>query len=97
MTQRLDLASFLDGLREAAGIERDELMPGPEHNEVALAKSCPFCGVRRTVVLDRDRFRRWRSGEYVQVAFPDLSVSDREWLISGACGSCFDDEMKEQG
>lgn len=33
--------------------------------------------------------------QYVQDVFPDLSVDDRELLISGICGKCFDSMFDE--
>lgn len=38
---------------------------------------------------DRD-FIRWEEGELIQDALPYLSADERELLISGICGGCFD-------
>ena len=39
----------------------------------------------RTADLDA-----WIGGELIQVAMPYLSADEREILISGVCGTCFD-------
>ena len=33
----------------------------------------------------------WKSGKLIQMAMPYLSDTERELLISGLCGWCFDD------
>lgn len=35
-------------------------------------------------------YQRWKSGDYIQNAMPYLDNNERELLISGFCGSCFD-------
>ena len=40
----------------------------------------------RTADLDA-----WIGGELIQVAMPYLTADEREILISGVCGTCFDD------
>ena len=32
----------------------------------------------------------WKGGKYIQDAMPYLSADERELLISGTCGTCFD-------
>lgn len=44
---------------------------------------------------DRD-FDRWSQGELIQVALPYLSDDERELLISGICGECFDEMFGPQ-
>ena len=46
-------------------------------------------------VLRRD-YDRWRSGELIQVAFPEMPPGDREQLINGVHGKCFDEMFKEE-
>ena len=33
---------------------------------------------------------RWQNGSLIQDAMPYLSADERELLISGTCGTCFD-------
>ncbi|HKO85627.1 MAG TPA: hypothetical protein VJ140_13965 [Actinomycetota bacterium] len=60
------------------------------------SKPCPFCGKQRTFELDTDRVAEWRSGTYIQVAFPEMLPADRETLISGACPPCFAEAFGEE-
>jgi hypothetical protein len=39
---------------------------------------------------------RWQSGDYIQDALPMLSADERELLISGICGHCFDTMFCEE-
>jgi hypothetical protein len=37
----------------------------------------------------------YEAGELIQRAMPDVSEDERELLISGVCGQCFDELFKE--
>ena len=52
---------------------------------------CPFCGKTTPVQIRRVAdYYAWQNGEHAQDAFPYLSASERELLISGICPSCWD-------
>jgi len=55
-----------------------------------VAVSCRSCGDIHTIELSFDGESRWKSGELIQNALPELSLDDRELLISGTCGKCWD-------
>ncbi|MAG73901.1 hypothetical protein CL620_06305 [archaeon] len=40
-------------------------------------------------------YQRWKSGELIQNAFPNLSASDRELLISGIHSKCWDEAFSK--
>jgi len=46
--------------------------------------------------LDRAAVTRWREGENIQHAFPDMSAGDREVLISGTHPACWDKLFGEE-
>lgn len=50
---------------------------------------CPFCGKKRVVTVNSEDYDKWENGELVQIAFPYLSASDREALITGICDECW--------
>lgn len=50
--------------------------------------TCPMCGTEHFVVVDFDDLLLWRNGELVQKAFPYLSATEREQLISELCPEC---------
>tara|TARA_Y100000310_G_C20387451_1_gene671140 strand:+ start:362 stop:508 length:147 start_codon:yes stop_codon:yes gene_type:complete len=41
-------------------------------------------------------FISWNNGSYIQNAMPYLSADERELLISGTCGPCFDVMFAEE-
>jgi hypothetical protein len=41
--------------------------------------------------LDPFAVRQWIAGDFIQDAFPQLSAADREILISGMHGECYDE------
>lgn len=52
---------------------------------------CRFCGETKTLMLRESDIMRYKCGDgMVQDIFPYLSVADRELLISGMCGDCWD-------
>lgn len=53
-------------------------------------KTCCVCDKFDVLTLNRSAVESWQSGEYVQVAFPDMSADDRELLISGTHSECWD-------
>ena len=49
---------------------------------------CPICGQEHAVEVNIVNFQKWQEGELIQNAMPELSVTEREQLISGLCPSC---------
>lgn len=49
---------------------------------------CPCCGVHTYLALDIEAVDEWRNGALAQNVFPELSVTDRETIISGLCEDC---------
>lgn len=67
---------------------------GPE--VTVLETLCPECRQTTRHELDTVAFRRWQGGEFVQNAFPTMSVDKREQLVSGMCGGCWDALFAEE-
>ena len=55
---------------------------------------CPFCGHSHEVEVNDMDYLDWQDGELVQDAFPYLSASERELLVSGICPTCWDKMFK---
>lgn len=55
---------------------------------ITLEINCPFCGRLSTVVVFASSYEEYQAGATVQEAFPYLSASDREIIISGICRKC---------
>jgi len=60
-----------------------------------IEKSCIMCKQLKTVTAPEAEFRAWESGQLIQRAMKSLSEGDRELLISGTCGPCFDKMFEE--
>lgn len=50
-----------------------------------ITRKSQVSGIEHTMDLDitEDQINRWRSGEPIQRAFPNLSPSQREFLMTG--------------
>lgn len=55
---------------------------------------CPHCRQPGQVTIPDDvaeRYRQWRRGAgYIQTMLPELTADQREQLMTGTHGSCFD-------
>lgn len=50
---------------------------------------CRMCQGSFTFVLDPAKVWAWQQGALLQDVLPELSLDDRELLISGICKSCW--------
>ena len=63
----------------------------------AVVSLCRKCGESQTVLVKKTDLRAWKhGGEYIQTAMPYLTVDERELLISGTCGPCFDNMFPDE-
>ena len=51
---------------------------------------CAYCLDVHTLECDTIGVDAWQNGELIQNALPELSADQRELLISGTCGKCWD-------
>lgn len=58
---------------------------------VYTTQPCAVCGKRSEFLLDAERVQRWMKGGLIQEVFPELSATDRERMISGTHGPCWDE------
>lgn len=65
-----------------------------------LSRTCIMCGTNQSLMVKPDDWLARERGALAQDAYPYLSADDRELLISGVCGICydkmFDDENSEE-
>ena len=59
------------------------------YREVTIITTCPFCGHANEIEVNEADYWNWQNGELVQNAFPYLTASKREMLISGICPKCW--------
>src|SRR6185436_16180737 len=67
----------------------------PMADTVNITRTCGNCRKEITLTVTAAGYRAWDQGRgaYVQVAFPELDPGQRELLVSGICGPCFDEIM----
>lgn len=61
----------------------------------SFTTTCQGCNDLLYVVANAEDFEKWEGGMMVQDAFPYLSASDREILISRTCEKCWDEMWKD--
>lgn len=63
---------------------------------VVRTKPCHVCGNYELWSLNRKAVESWQAGEYIQNAFPDMSMEDREVLITGTHPACWNKLFPEE-
>lgn len=58
--------------------------------------TCQLCGETKTVNCTQEQYNKWKAGELIQRAMPNVPPDERELLISGTCGTCFDNMFPEE-
>ena len=56
-----------------------------------IAVMCNVCNESHIVRVKSKDYDRFSIGELIQNASPYLTPNERELLISGTCGKCFDE------
>ena len=58
--------------------------------KVPFAAMCPFCGNVTRFAVENFELEAYENGALAQNAFPNLSATEREVIVSGMCPSCQD-------
>ena len=56
--------------------------------DIKVEMNCVFCGRVHSVAVAEVDYINWQYGELAQNAFPYLSATEREQLISHTCPQC---------
>lgn len=65
--------------------------------KVILKAKCRTCKEVHELEVSQQGLVRYEKGRsYIQDCFPELTVDERELLISGTCGTCFDKMFGEE-
>ncbi len=57
---------------------------------------CIDCGELKTITATDEQIAKWMGGELIQNAMPNVPIDEREIMISGICGKCFDEMFAEK-
>lgn len=55
-----------------------------------LSATCRICHVESILVVGKAQLSEWLCGRLIQNVMPQLTSDERELMISGTCGECFD-------
>lgn len=66
------------------------------NNAIILEVECPICGKVTKITVEINDYIDWKCGKLVQNAFPYLKAKEREMLISGICGECWEKMFGEE-
>lgn len=72
-------------------------MPAPHkmstlpESKVLLSVICPACEIVKDIEVSNEQYSRYLADEQcIQDYMSDVSSADRELLLGGICGDCFD-------
>lgn len=61
-------------------------------NDFIVPVTCRLCNKTTEVHCNKNDFDSWQKGDgFIQDLLHYVSAADRELLISGTCGECFDE------
>lgn len=63
---------------------------------MTLNVKCFVCKRNFVIEVPKEGYVEWCNGTLIQDAMPTISPAERELLISGTCGKCFDEMFKEE-
>ena len=59
-------------------------------NSAITEVKCDYCEKVYRLALSEDQERRWKRGQLIEHVAPHLTPAERELLMSGLCGACFE-------
>ena len=62
--------------------------------EIIVTFNCPFCGKEQNLLVMESDYLAWQDGKSTWSAFPYLSETEREQMISHICPTCQDNTFK---
>lgn len=63
---------------------------------INIIETCPFCKKDYVVYgVSAKGYTNWYNGILIQKALPELSLTDRESIISGICPKCQDEIFRD--
>ena len=57
----------------------------PNQTRIKADQPCPLHRTNHEILVSKRGYQAWRNGMLIQHALPELSIDDRETLISGYC------------
>lgn len=55
---------------------------------------CKFCNKEVLITVNEEDIKKYENGALIQHAFPYLAPDEREIMLSGMCGDCWQKYMK---
>jgi hypothetical protein len=77
------------------GFTEGEIIQETEDETREIIAECVDCDKVFHLEVLKTEYDSWNRGTKIQLAFPNMPAGDRELLISGTCGKCFDKQFKE--
>ncbi len=64
-------------------------MNSPLFDTLTVSAQCTMCGATESTEVLQSDLNRYRAGEYIQVAFPEATPSQRELILQARPGGYF--------
>lgn len=67
------------------------------NEQIILSRTCSLCNKQHSIEVSKEAYDNWNNGMNIQNAFPNLSIDERELIITGFCSECFDTALMPIG
>ena len=67
------------------------------YGPITVSGECYNCKKVVAVLMAWGAFLDWRRGKFIQDVAPELTLDEREFLMTRICGKCFDERFKAEG
>lgn len=74
---------------DALGKSHIEEIKASTDDLLTITVRCPECQQLKTFAASYAGLREWQTGEFIQVALPNLTPEERELLQTGTCETCW--------
>lgn len=65
------------------------------YDQYLVVRDCPFCNEGCVTKVPAQGLWNWEHGEFAQTAFPTLTATEREQVMTGTHAECWDRYMKD--
>ena len=62
---------------------------------ITIKTTCPVCDKDHDVQVEELGYHNYIAGMHIQKALPNNTAEEREMLITGICGKCWDELFSE--
>lgn len=64
-------------------------------SQLTIKTLCPVCKKYNSVIVDESEYKAYQAGAHIQSSLVSNTPEEREMLLTGICGKCWNDIFAE--